>query len=166
MKQSITSKQYFQTLTILFYALIIGQVIFMIITFFSPYFFEKLILSDKEQMYLALGVSFLCVLGFSISRAIFKNGLKRLSQKGNLIEKMYKYRNLNIAKYAISEGCSMCAIIAAFLTGNTIFLTFSILLILLIFVDKPSKEKAIKELYLSGEDAQKIQNPLEIISFM
>ena len=166
MKQPLTSKQYFKALTIIFYALIAGQIAFMLIAFFSPYFFEKLILSDKEQMYAALLVSFICVFGFSFSRLYFKKSLNRLIQQENLIEKMQKYQRLIVIKYAAWETPSICAIIAAFLTGNTIFLTFSILLILLLFVDKPSKEKAIKELCLSGEDAQKINTPSEIISFM
>ena len=166
MKQPITSKQYFKALTILFYALIVGQVMMIIIAFFSPYFFEKFIFSAKEQMYLALLVSFVCVLGFSSAIAIFKNNLKRLSQKENLIEKMQKYRTLIVIKYAILEGCSFCAAIVTLLTGETILLTFSILMLMLVFIDKPSNYKAIKDLQLSGEDAQKIQNPEEIISFM
>jgi len=166
MGQPITSKQYFRTLTIIFYALIVGQIMMIAVAFFSPYFMGEVIANAKEQMYITLGVSFICVLGFSVSRAIFKNKLKRLSQQENLAEKMHKYLSLNITKYAIFEGCSFCAAIATLLTGETILLTFSILMLMLVFVDRPSNYKAIKDLQLSREDAQKIQNPEEIISFM
>ena len=165
MGQPITSKQYFRTLTIIFYALIVGQIMMIAVAFISPYLYEKIITDTKEQMYITLGVSFISVFGFSVSRAIFKNKLKRLSQQGDLAEKMHKYMSLNIAKYAIFEGCSFCAAIAALLTGETILLTFSILMLMLVFVDRPSNYKAIKDLQLSAEEAQKIQNSGEIICF-
>ena len=166
MKQQVTSKQYFKTLTILFYALIIGQIIMIGIAFLSPFFLEKTIVTAKLQMYIILLVSFICIFGFSSVRAVFKNKLKQLSQKKDLVEKMQKYQNLTIAKYATLEGCSFCAAIATFLTGDTILLTFSLLMLMLIFVDKPSCYKAMKDLNLSSEDARKIQNPEEIISIM
>ena len=165
MGQAITSKQYFRTLTIIFYALIVGQIMMIAVAFISPYLYEKIITDTKEQMYITLGVSFICVFGFSVGRAIFKNKLKRLSQQEDLAEKMHKYMSLNITKYAIFEGCSFCAAIAALLTGETILLTFSILMLMLVFIDRPSNYKAIKDLQLSAEEGQKIQNPGEVICF-
>jgi hypothetical protein len=49
------------------------------------------------------------------------------------------------------------------LTKEETFLSLSILLILLLFVDKPSPVKAAKDLELHSADAQTISNPDKVI---
>jgi hypothetical protein len=50
------------------------------------------------------------------------------------------------------------------LTKEETFLSLSILLILLLFVDKPSPVKAAKDLELHSADAQTISNPDKVIA--
>ena len=109
-------------------------------------------------------MSFLATLGFFTGKFLFANELKKKSAKSDLMQKMQHYKSALIKKYCMLEFVSFCATIATFLTGESIFLTFSLIIILLFFIDKPSVIRATKELGLSVEDSLKIQKPDEIIA--
>lgn len=163
-QQFVTSKQYFKTLSTIYYVLIAGQILLIIIAFASQYFIEKIITSHKIQGMITILMSFLGVLGFSASKFLFKNDLKKISAETSTRQKMKNYKSALIKKYSMLEFISFCAAIATFLTGESIFLTFSLIIILLFFIDKLSAIRAAKDLALSPEDSLRIQKPDEIIA--
>ncbi len=163
-QQSVASKQYFKTLSIIYYVLIAGQISLIIIAFASQYFMEKIITSYKIQGMITILMSFLSVLGFFTSKFLFKSDLKKILAESGLRQKMQSYKSALIKKYNILEFISFGAATATFLTGENIFLTFSLIIVLLFFIDKPSAIRAAKDLVLSPEDSLRIQKPDEIIT--
>ena len=163
-QQLVASKQYFKTLSIMYYVLIAGQILLIIIAFASQYFMEKIITSYKIQGMITILMSFLAVLGFFASKFLFRNDLKKISAEPELRQKMQNYKLALIKKYGMLEFISFCAAIATFLTGESIFLTFSLIIVLLFFIDKPSAIRAAKDLVLSPEDSLRIQKPDELIA--
>jgi hypothetical protein len=163
-QQPVTSKQYFKTLSIIYYTFIVGQILLIIIAFTSQYFMEKIITSYKIQGMITILMSFLGVLGFFAGKFLFKNDLKKISAEASTEQKMQSYKSALIKKYSMLEFISLCAAIATFLTGENIFLTFSLIIVLLFFIDKPSAIRAAKDLALSPEDSLRIQKPDEMIA--
>ena len=97
------------------------------------------------------------VVGIAGNILFFKAKLKQLKFKKDLSYKMEQYRVALLVSYALIEGPSILGIVAFLLTGNIVFLSLSILIILLFFVNKPSKYKFSLDLELSGDEKKLIE---------
>jgi hypothetical protein len=105
-----TSKEYFKTLQIIYYALITGQVIFGLVTLYL----RKMIgldtgLQDLTGIFLYLVPVFI-IGGYFLSRILFKSNLNTAINKTSLIEKMSDYRAALVIRYALLEGPTFFAI--------------------------------------------------------
>ncbi|MDR0368187.1 MAG: hypothetical protein LBH82_03485 [Bacteroidales bacterium] len=164
-QQEVTSKQYFKTLSAVYYILIVGQGLWTVIAFASQYVTaERIITSHKTQGMFTILISFLAVSGFFVSKFLYNNSLRKISANANLKQRMHCYKPALIGKQILLSFVSLCAAMAAFLTGENIFLVFSLIIILLFFMDKPSAVRAARDLTLSPEDSLRVQNPDEIIA--
>lgn len=163
-QQPVASEQYFKSLSITYYILITGQILLLISAFASQCFIETIVTSYKVQGIITISMSFLAVLGFFISKFSFKKDLQKISEELDLMQKMRNYKSTLVKKYAMLEVISLCASVATFLTGESIFLTFSLIIVLLFFIDKPSAIRAAKDLALSPQDSLRIQKPDETIA--
>ena len=161
--QPVTSKQYFRALSIIYYALMIGPLIFVGVVLFLKSEIA-LNINPKLEFIITFITPVVVVVGFFFSRSFFKNQLEKIKRENDLILKMQKYRSALIIKYSILEFCLLIPAIATLLTENTIFLVFSIIVALLFFVDKPSAIRAARELELHPDDVQRLYNPDEIIA--
>jgi hypothetical protein len=162
--KGITSRQYFRRLTMVYYGSTISLTTFVIMT-------AALLVMEEERMskfrYIKvffIVIPLLAVAGYFGSKVIFKQSLDRLKYKNDLIEKMRGYRSALITKYTFLALPAFFAIVASLITVEKTFLSLSMLLILVLFVEKPSATKAAKELDLHSENAQIINNPNKIIA--
>lgn len=159
-----TVKSYFLAIRILYYALIAGQLVFALLTFY-------LIMSglyDGEQMELRNTFIFIVpvfvVGGLFASNILFKNFLNTARGKKNLYEKLSFYRSALIIRYALLEGPSFFAIVSFLLTGDYLFLGLSGLIILVFFTLNPTVEKAVNDLELHSEESYAINNPKTLMN--
>jgi hypothetical protein len=162
--KEITSRQYFKRLTIIYYVSIISLTTFVITTGAFLVMEEERVDKFKPatKIFYVL-MPLLAVVGYFCNRIVFKRDLNKLKYKDDLIEKMRGYRFAVIMKYAFLTIPSLAASFISLLTKEETFLSLSILLILLLFVDKPSPVKAAKDLELHSADAQTISNPDKVI---
>lgn len=159
----MTSKAYFKGLTIVYFALMAGQLVFLILAL-------ALVLSvklgnDGGELgdFLIYIVPIFMVGGIIASTVMFKKSLSEAKNKNTLLEKMNFYRSALIVRYAPLEGVTMFAIVAYLLSGNLIFLGVATLTILIFLIIKPSPEKAINDLELSYEEKQVLGEPDALI---
>jgi len=68
--------------------------------------------------------------------------------KGTTTEKLAKYREAFVFKLVTIEGPAMIAAILHFLDGNPILFYSSLVLIMLLFLQRPTEEKIVEELGL------------------
>jgi len=159
-----TSQEYFKLMQIIYFALITGQIIFAIISFYlsntGNFDFSTKEL-DKIFIYIVL---IFVVGGFSGSTLFFRYKLSRIKNKTSLIEKMTEYRSALIIRYALLETPSFFSLIAYLLTGNILFLGLSAIIILFFLTIKPTKNRTIFELKLNVNERQTINNNNAIIS--
>ena len=159
-----TSKEYFRTTLILFYALAAGMLIFCGITL-------VLILTDTfpladqglRKLFMIM-VTLFAVGGYIAGNMVFKKKLQAIKAMKKLTEKMPFYRGALILKYAIFEGVAFLAIMMSFVTGDIIFLGVAALIIAFFLTLKPTKARAIKDLELDYNEQQLIENPDAIIA--
>lgn len=159
-----TSKEYFRAAQILFFALIASMLFFSGITL-------VLILSgnissadpELDNIFLVVVAVFVAG-GFTASNMLFKKKLQEIKEMKTLLQKMPFYRGALILRYALIEGPAFLAITMSFVTGNLLFLAVAALIIAYFLTLKPTPARAIKELELSYNDQQLIENPKAIIA--
>ena len=163
---SITSKEYFRTLKIIYLALIAGQVIFSLTVVFLIYtgeFNEDF--PEMEKIFFIL-VPVLVIGGYLGGRMFFKKRLETAILKPGLPEKLADYQSALIIRYALLEGPSMLAFIAYLLTADIFFIVIAGFIIIIFITLRPTVDRMISDLELSYDDAQKVQNPDTLISEM
>ena len=159
----MTSREYFRSLKIVFFALISGLLFFAVIAvilvqmggFASG-------LKGMENIFLIIALIFV-VSGVAGSILLFRNRLAALRDQTGLPEKMAGYRSALIVKYALLEGPVFLCLIFFLVTGKYELLGLAILVILFFFTMMPTIPKAISDLGLNYEERKAVQNPDAII---
>jgi MFS family permease len=154
-----TSGEYFRSLIIVFFGLIIGQVIFGLLSFFlvsTKRFSSEG--TDLSSVFIYV-VPIFVLAGFILSSLLFKNRLKAIDRKSSLMIKLDAYRAALILRYALLEGPSMFAIVVYLVTGGIIFILLAALIVLYFVTIRPNKENVIKDLDLNPNEEQILNDP-------
>jgi tellurite resistance protein TehA-like permease len=140
-----TSREYFRTLNILFFALVAGQFFFaIIIIFLNLTGIENEQGKDIKQILLLL-VPILIVGSIYASQMVFKSKLSLIKNKTLLKEKMFEYRSACIIRWAILELPGFLSLVICFWTGDLLFLGMTAIVIAYFITIRPGVEKAIIE---------------------
>jgi hypothetical protein len=155
----LTSGAYFRALLIIYYGLIIGQVLFGFLAFFlvSTHILKSEG-EDLSRVFIYI-IPFFVLGGFIASNLLFKNRLKAIDQKSSLMIKLTDYRAALVLRYALLEGPTIFAIVVYLVTGNSIFILFAAIIVLYFLMIRPDREKAIRDLDLNSNDEQILYDP-------
>lgn len=159
-----TSREYFKSLKIIYYALIAGQLFFASTSLYlqlSGNFDTEV--KDIRDVFLYV-VPLFVIAGIFGSNYIFKIKIKAAKNKPNLMEKMFDYRGALIVRYALLEGPSFFCIVVYLMTGDIVFMGMFVLIIIIFLTINPSRHKAAKNLELNINDEQLINEPDEVIA--
>jgi hypothetical protein len=116
-----TSKEYFNSLTILHSAMAIGQLLFGLVIYFQFSNSEATDEMNRINNVFRIMVPAFVIGGLFSSELLFRTLLKKVNQKTDLKERLIGYRSALIIKYALLEGPSLFAIIAFLVTSNLVF---------------------------------------------
>jgi len=155
-----TSKEYFKTLSIIHFALVIAPVFFVIIILIL--FFQNTNLNQPDEFFnkvLLYVVSAFYAIGITVNPYIFRWRLASIKKNQDLGYQLAYYRGVLITRYALLEGLTYFALVATLLTYQYIFLAFAALSVLLMFFARPTKENLITDLQLNREEIDRINNP-------
>jgi|WetSurMetagenome_2_1015567.scaffolds.fasta_scaffold429425_1 hypothetical protein len=157
-----TSKEFFISLQIIFWALIAGQLMFTLIVIFLR---ANQFVAGTEELgkIFSVIVPLLCVSGIGTGWWLSRQRIEAAKARGSLAEKLNDYRSILIIRWALLEGPIMFAIISYLLTGNYIFLGITGLMILVFLYFRPSRQKAGKDLQLNPYEEETILNPDKVI---
>ena len=137
-------KSYIKTLTIIHFALVAGQVIFIaVVTGLNG---STKILLDAEKDPLIFAVPGLALIVLVAGAMLGKKLAETAAQKATLNEKLHHYRSALILRYAMIEGASLFGIVAYFLSGNFFFIIVSIVMILVMAMLRPTRHKIEEDL--------------------
>jgi divalent metal cation (Fe/Co/Zn/Cd) transporter len=157
-----TTQQYFKVLTILHYALITGVLLFALIAFALQSL--NMFGENEELRNVFLYIVPLVALGGVIGGSMmYKKQVNEIKNKNSLAEKLEAYRAIFIMRDALLEGPSLFAIIAYLLTGEILFLALTGSLVAIFILVRPSKDKLAKDLELSSDEMNIINNDDDVI---
>jgi len=159
-----TSKEYFKAMQIVYYALIAGQVLFALLSFYlirtGSFDGEQ---SELRNIFIYI-VPVFVVGGLFGSNIMFKKALAEAKRKPRLVDKMAYYRSALIIRYALLEGPSFFGIVVYLITGDYLFLGMSGLIIAVFFTLKPGPDRAVNDLELSSDETHTITDPEGMIA--
>jgi hypothetical protein len=159
-----TSRVFFRVLEILYYALISGQVLTILVAFYIHQMVSiETGMDDAIYIFLFI-VPLILIGGFSGSRFVFRKIVNASKNKPGLIEKMSLYRVALIVRYFLLEVPSFFSIVIYLLTGNLLFLGMAGLIVVLFFTLRPTRDKAVQDLELNPDEVQLINTPDVIIT--
>ncbi len=158
-----TSAQYFKALTVLCIALIMGVIMLgAIMVFVSTSTEMPHRMADQANVF---GIVAFVMAGASLFAALtlYKSRMLAAKEMTSLADKLNAYRAAIILFYALLEGPALFSIIAFFVTGDRKILAVAAgdVLIMLAFI--PSRQRLIKSLDLSSQEADIINDPEGVI---
>ncbi|PHS68318.1 MAG: hypothetical protein COB12_00240 [Flavobacterium sp.] len=158
-QQIPTPKQFIKTINIMYYAILLGPIGFLLVQYFDIKE-TKLEFTNTENP-LQYVVPILAILGFLFGKHLFNQNIKKLQKKETLLEKLSLFQTGFIIKIALLEGPSLLGIVAFSQEGNLFFLFISGILLLIIALKKPNKLNIEALLNLSSEQRSQFNKPDE-----
>lgn len=156
MTQQPPAPNYLKALGILYTAMLSGQIIFAALALVLVYTGNfSSIMPEAESIFFIL-VPALIISARLGGTAMFKKKIKEALNAGTTTEKLTLYRSVFITRCALLEGSVLFAIITYLLTNNIALLVFAAGGLFLFYLLKPTKEKVVIGLQLSGEEAATI----------
>jgi hypothetical protein len=148
-------KNFFKTLDAVFFTLLSGQIIYFIVGLF-------IIQSGELKGFGGLNTIFMFMTPVVVlscifaSRFIYNKQVTEFDKSLPLENKMASFRTANIIKLALLEGANIITVSIMIITANYFFAALFVAVIVLVFFNKPSKEKFIIEYEISADDALKL----------
>lgn len=154
-KQNLKYMQnsFLKTMRIIFFALLAGQIIFIVVAFFMVK--NNPPQSQSDDLFNII-VPVAVGSGLFMSSLLFKQMLAKIKNDDSFEKKLEAYRSALIIRYALLEGPSIFSTGVYLLSGNIIFLAFSGVMILAFLMNMPSRNKATLDLNLSSIETDKL----------
>jgi hypothetical protein len=161
--QKQTSKEYFRSIYIIYFAILLGQVMMAVVFVFLQMTGE--FEGDKSFRNMFLLIVPLVVIGTLIgSHVLFKNRLRIAVSQKSLSEIMTVYRSALIIRYVLLEASLPFALVAYLLTGDPLFLAIAGIVIVYFLLEKPGVKKAITDLGSCSVNINIISDPEQVIA--
>lgn len=151
MNQQVT---FLRQITIIHLGLLIGQVIFAVITFIHHKENWHYDFSFSEPIVIVPIIA--SAVAFFLHKKIYTKILEQTKTKNTLTEKLVDFQKATIVNFAIIEGASLLSIALAFITQNIYLLFLAGVLILYFIGLKPTKEKISNDLTLNREEKEEL----------
>lgn len=145
---------FLRRLSILYAALLMGQLLFLGVAYFLGQNVEMtenvLKMKDTLQM-IAPAMAIGGLLGGGV---LYRSFLGKIDKNADITTKLNSYQTASILRYALLEGPSIFASVCFLLTGDLIFLGLSGIIILAFVFHRPTKDKIALELNLSSKETE------------
>jgi MFS family permease len=155
--------QYQRTNSILFVAMLMGQIFFTAITLYLNQTLGGIAEDDNLRDIFLIIVPVFFLGQMVASKIVISKKLKLARSKETLKEKLFEYRSITIIRLAMLEGVAFFSIICFLLTVDYIFLVFIGLIMILFVINKPTKEKLVEELQLKKDEQSQLEDTTVIV---
>ena len=143
----------FKTIQIIYGALIAGIAVFTIVVFTmveNPNY-----TLDLEDIF-TIVVPIAAIGGVFLSNFLYQSFINKISPSDSLSSKLTQYQTATLVKGACLEGPALLAVVATYITNNITFLLISLLLIVIMYLKFPKKEKFKEEVKLTFEEKSEL----------
>jgi hypothetical protein len=146
--RSLSFQEQIRFLRIIFFALLGGQVVFLLIAFILK---DNFMVDNRIVNIFDYLIPVLLFTAIFFSRFIYRTIINK-SGRLSFDRKVDTYRSAVITSLAILEGANIFAIMAFMLTGEYLYAAASVILFLLFILNSPSEDKFRSDLELTPEE--------------
>lgn len=159
MKPQVTSKQFLTVMRVIHLALILGVVMFGIVSILinKEYFVVRKYTSDEAPFYIIAVV--LAASGWYGGKWFFNQRIKLIERQLPLYQKLLKYQEAIIIQMALLEGPALFSVVISIILNNSLSLFLVLFLVLFMVTLKPSVERITEILQLDYEDKKRLETP-------
>jgi hypothetical protein len=158
-----TSKQYFNTLARVHWAIVGGQFFFALIALIIVIGSDMTAVGGLEQA-LPVAASLVLVAAVVTSRVVTRRIIASAGPDATLPHKLSKYRTVLVIRDAIMDVPVLLSIIGFIVTHNYILLGFAALGMVYCVMQMPNRQRAIFELQLNSAEQSLIHDPETIVA--
>ena len=159
-----TSKEYFRTLKLIYYAMIASQLFFGIVFIILVQGGQINTSQEDLKDIFNYVVPLFIVGGIFGSNRMFLTLVKDSKRIENLPDKMAGYQTAIIVRYAFLQAPFFFSLVVYLLTGGVLFLGLAGVIVVVFLTIKPTIERAARDLDLNLNDKQAINDPNRIIA--
>ena len=146
----MNKENFFRLHSIIFLAMIVGMVAFLVFAYLQTKDTQYLLLDFNDPFMFIAPAALLG--GITAGNFIFKTLIAKGIEGKQLNEKLTVYTSVTIIKYALTEGPVLIATVGYFMSGNQVFALLAIVGILYFFTLKLNPEKVARALNLSYDE--------------
>ncbi|MCL6268079.1 hypothetical protein [Flagellimonas myxillae] len=145
-----TPNGFIKTLTIIHLGLMAGPTIFGFIAYSQA---ENSVLdySNTEDVFIFV-VPIFALTGIFVGNLIFKQTMNAASTIEGLRAKLTRFQTASLVKYALVEGPALLGFVAFYISENLTYLYIGAVLILYLYLLRPTKDKIERGLGLRGQE--------------
>lgn len=147
--------QYFRTLNILFIGMFVGMVSFFFIAFYLVHF-GGFTTNPALHPLLQYTVPVMIGLLYMVASLVHQRALIAARKLGSLAIKKQRYQMATVMYTAILNGAGTFSIVVFLLVGNYLYLVFFAVVLGLFLLRRPTRESFIRDLQLSREEIQQL----------
>ena len=139
----------FKTIQLIYLAFILAVLVFTIVIIFlaeKPKYF-----TDMNDIFIYI-VPVLSITGIFMSEYLFKTNLSSITSKDDLSSKLGKYTTATLIKGSLLEAPALLAAIVSHLSNDFIYLIFTAVLLLMMYLRFPKPSKFEGEVQLTMDE--------------
>ena len=157
-----TPKKFITTISLIHFALFMGQVLFGAAVLFlkQEELYFNLEAGDDVLFYVA---PFMVIVGLLVGNFLYRNMIEKLFDKSSLKEKLLGFQTAATIKLALLEVPVLFTIATLLLTANLYYLSIAAFVLVYFALQRPTKEKCISELDLSEAHQRVFTQEKELI---
>lgn len=147
---ALTPNSYTKTLSIIHLGLLAGPFILGVVAYLqteNPF----LDYTNTEDVFIYV-VPIFALSGIFVGNLLFKQMMTSAMKTDGLRTKLARFQTASLIKYALIEGPALLGAVAFLNTGNLTYLYIAGVLILFLYLLRPTKEKIELGLQLKGEE--------------
>ena len=157
MEHKTTLSEQFRSISILYKSMVIGIVLFAIVSMSMIRKHGPFLHNDKFSQILLGTVIIFAVICLYLAYLNYNKRIRPEVQTMMFLdEKLKNYRSALVKFMAFLEGPAILSIIGFLLTGNLIFIAITLIILLNMVVKRPSKTRMIRELQLNSNEQSEL----------
>ena len=149
-------KNQFNSIKIIYYALVSGLIVFSAVTLFVIQSRIEEQASNLDSIFIVVVPIFGLVMMF-VSYKLYNQMIINLSRDSDLSQKIEYYRKAKIVSWALVEAGCLFALVATILTVNYLYIAVFILLFGYFIMMRPSVESFVQEMRLNSKESALIR---------
>lgn len=162
--QGQNSREYFKSIKIVFFSLLVGQLTFALIALYLNLGSESVKgnVGAMRNIFLIIALIF-ALNGLLTGNMIYRSRLRKVIKNPSLSKKLSEYRSTLLIRLAMLEASTLFSLVAYLLTADLIFVGFAGMTLAYFVFLNPRKETIAFDLELNPDEKAIIESPEGVI---